>query len=218
MPVVVSLTVIGLYAFMMYWVFSAMAATPMGTAMPWFKMQAMTGSLVSYRLDTSADGPTHALGLVAEDYLTISDEFVAFATLTTPQQIALPGGEGSTLADIDAMNATERMQAALDAADSLPDGVIAHRLGDFVFTYHGIGTDATDSMLWLVIYWPDPDFNPVPGVSETIMVGQLDGTPLPIPMGAFPTALQRQNASRKAIGLPPLPDPATVTHAKPAGP
>ncbi len=160
----------------------------------------------------------HALGLIAEDYLTISDEFVGIMTLTVPQQIALPGGEGATLADIDAMSAIERIQAANDAADSLPDGVIAHRLGDFVFTYHGIGTDETDSTLWLVIYWPDPDFNPPPQVSETIMVGQLDGTPLPIPVGSFPGALQRQNVARQATGLPPLPDPATVTHAKPAGP
>lgn len=217
MPVVLSLTVVGLYAFMMYWMFSMVGTARLATA-PFFKMQAMTGSLVSYRLDTSADGPTHALRLVAEDYLMVSDEFVGDMTMTSSQQIALPGGEGATLADFDAMSPTERIQAALDAADSLPDGVIAHRLGDFVFTYHGIGTDATDNTLWLVIYWPDPDFNPPLQASEPIMVGQLDGTPLPILMGMFPAALQRQNASRKAIGLPPLPDPATITHANPAGP
>ena len=115
------------------------------------------------------------------------------------------------------MTATERIQVANDAADTLPDGVIAHRLGDFVFTYHGIGTGATDNTLWLVIYWPDPDFNPPPQVSEMIMVGQLDGTTLPIAMGSFPGALRRQNVARQAIGLGPLPDPATVTHANPAG-
>ena len=49
-----------------------------------------------------------------------------------------------------------------------------------------------------------------------VVVGLADGTSLPVPLGGFAQTLRMQNMLRAKYNLPPLPDPATVTHAKPA--
>ena len=48
------------------------------------------------------------------------------------------------------------------------------------------------------------------------MVGRADGRVLMIPRQQLAPRLRSQNALRARLGLPPLPDPATVTHETPA--
>ncbi len=49
-----------------------------------------------------------------------------------------------------------------------------------------------------------------------LIAGQADGMPMYVPLNSLGLALTVQNALRAKYNLPPLPDPATVTHTKPA--
>ena len=90
--------------------------------------------------------------------------------------------------------------------------------------------NSPDPGLWLIIVSPDPDVNPtatatsggptivVRGtkVSGLLATGLADGSVLQFPSNSLSANLSQQNALRAKYNLPPLPDPATVTHAKPA--
>ena len=112
---------------------------------------------------------------------------------------------------------SNRQQQAIDAAaGTVPEGTIAHRLGDFVFTYHGIDLDNADPALWIVILSPDPAQTRFGNTSPFVTVGLADGTTRQF-SGDFRSRLAVQNELRAQCNLPPLPDPATVTHERPAG-
>jgi hypothetical protein len=93
---------------------------------------------------------------------------------------------------------------------------VGHRLGDFVFTHHGIDLDSPDPDLWLVIMSADPAVNTPPAPEDELAVGRADGTVQVITAASFDAGLGRQNDLRAKYGLRPLPPPASVTHAKPA--
>ena len=63
---------------------------------------------------------------------------------------------------------------------------------------------------------PDPGTAQLKRSGRSVVVGQADGTLLLILPTRFPVLLARQNQLRAEHGLPPLPDPATVTHRSPA--
>ena len=111
--------------------------------------------------------------------------------------------------------ALRRLHAIDAAAGAVPEGTIAHRLGDFVFTYHGIDLDNADPALWIVILSPDPAQARLGNTSPFVTVGLADGTTRQF-SGGFRTHLAAQNELRAKYNLPPLPDPATITHEEPA--
>ncbi len=121
---------------------------------------------------------------------------------------------GTTLDRIEFLPSKDRASVNEAAVAALPPNAVAHRLGDFVFTYHGIDMRSADPDLWTVIYWPDPFCN---GFIEpqTVVVGLPGGGSRPI-LGDFAAELAAQNQLRALAGLPPLPDPATVSHGRPA--
>ena len=43
--------------------------------------------------------------------------------------------------------------------ESQPADLVAHRVGDFVFTYHGVDVLNGDPGLWLVVFSPDADLS-----------------------------------------------------------
>jgi hypothetical protein len=105
------------------------------------------------------------------------------------------------------------MTALADAmAASLPDGVVAHRVGDVVFTYHGVDPDAPASQgLWIAVEAPEsaPE-------TASIAVYYADGRSGLVVGAGWQAAVAEQNALRKVRGLAPLPDPRTVTLTGPA--
>ena len=103
-----------------------------------------------------------------------------------------------------------------DAIRRLPPDVIAHRLGDFVFTYHGIDPNAANGSLWLIIGSPDPDGQPYSLPGGEIWIGRADGVVIAVAIGIIDNALKQQNELRRAEGLPELPHPSEITHNKPA--
>ncbi len=158
--------------------------------------------------------PNHAIELVASKSSAVTaHSFVATGSATTVAQI--PVG-GTTLEKYSFLPPGRRTAVEQAAADALPQGTVAHRLGDFVFTHHGIGQEPRFTGLWLVILWPDPEANAGRTDAKDVVIGTTDGKILAYPREQFAAQLGRQNQQRQAAGLAPLPDPASVTHARPA--
>ncbi|MCW5777250.1 MAG: YIP1 family protein [Phycisphaeraceae bacterium] len=148
--------------------------------------------------------PAHALELVTDGTLSAA-MLSSVSTATTTAAIAF---EATDLQTFSLMPATQAKSMAARASASLPAGVVAHRVVDFVFTYHGFDpAGPNNAALWVVIHSPDPASNPV---STPGAVGLANGSAMPMPQGMFPTFLQQQNDIRATFGLPPLPDPGTV--------
>ena len=171
---------------------------------------AIVQAIVQHAVLHNGQGPRHALELVQDQTFGVSN-FKAADSLTDVENISV--GETS-LDELEYLPPNKLALTIADEADALPDDVVAHRLGDFVFTYHGVDLSAPNPQLWIVMYSPDPDSNTGPGPSRPI-VGFADGTARALP-GRMANELRAQNALRAQFSLPPLPDPATVTHRKPA--
>jgi len=135
---------------------------------------------------------------------------------------------GTTMDDVPVADGNLRTFSALDTdeqrriiaslVDAWPDGVIAHRVGDYVFTYHGASLLGRNPELWVVVMLPDPDVNGAPFPDDVVLIGVDDaGEPMwPIVYEDLASELLDQNRYRATIGLAPLPDLLTVTHDSPA--
>ncbi len=175
--------------------------------------QSITTGIISHAGQNNGVGPDHALSLITDDGFS-GDELLDDFSDTFESDVPLGSG---TLADVSTMNTTEKATLLQASVDALPDNVIAHRLGDFVFTYHGLDLTNPDPGLWVVILSWDPDATLSGSSQITVPVGLADGTVISFPYADLATIqLPQQNALRAASGLPPLPDPATVTHDQPA--
>ena len=101
------------------------------------------------------------------------------------------------------------------AVAALPEGTVAHRLGDYVFTYEGMDLNNAVPRLWVVVEIHDPSANAGEPPQTTLRCGQADGTIVNIPTGSFPSYLNTQNMLRRQNRLPPLPDLMTISYAPP---
>jgi hypothetical protein len=107
-----------------------------------------------------------------------------------------------------------RLRAVAAEIDATPPGRVAHRFGDYVFTYHGATLGAADPALWTMVMTPAPEANvlgpdtPVVMTAASMMIEEHT-------LKDLPALLVAQNALRATLGLPPLPDLVTVTHASP---
>lgn len=181
--------------------------------------QRVTDAIMQHVELNAYTGPDHALRLAANGSLGASD-FVTIGSVTMVSDIPV---NDKTLEDFDAMSLSQQNDAVDKAAAALPDDVIAHRVGDFVFTCHGAKLNDCPPDLWIVICAADPGVYTLPSApaaatNPTVMVaiGQVDGTVRQIFRTQLAAELADQNDVRAAAGLPPLPDPFTVTHAQPA--
>lgn len=87
----------------------------------------------------------------------------------------------------------------------LPEDVVAHRVGPFVFAYHGVDSHDPPDGLWLIIQDTQPR-----------RVYRSDGSTRRIDPEDWPDELAAQNERRAELGLSPLPDPAAITEDRPA--
>lgn len=97
--------------------------------------------------------PVHALELVEKNYLLLTD-FAIEGSL----QAAVVGGR--SLADGITLSPEELKTWTQTAAAGMPEKVLAHRVGDFVFTYHGLIADPSRATVpsqpsrWICMYMP----------------------------------------------------------------
>lgn len=175
----------------------------------------MNSLLLTYGYRFGGAVPQHAIELALLDgfeyTLTSKPPFCDPGTRTTAAQVPL--GDG-TLDDFLKAGRAERVRIAARALEVMPPGVVAHRLGDFVFLDRG-APPVSDRQLWTVVMLPDPDANGPLAPDATIDVGTANGTVFTITTNGLPILLDDQNSHRATLGLPPLPDLAGVTHAQP---
>ncbi|MCP3902229.1 MAG: hypothetical protein GY715_01225 [Planctomycetes bacterium] len=166
--------------------------------------QALSGSV-------TADGsyPDHGLMLVVDANMS-PGEFISPMSSTTWSDITL--GQ-SDLGEFRRQGSGRQAQMAGAAADALPPDTVAHRIGDVVFTFHGLDP-AGDPSLWVFVMPPDPA--PFPGGAQVWIVAEAGGSVYPVQQRGFSLKLAEQNDLRAQAGLPPLPDPSTVGHDAPA--
>lgn len=154
--------------------------------------------------------PHHAAELIDSQRIWISAFLIpGFDQAARLDQTTIAGMSLSNL-----MSATTENTASIIAAAnaSLPDNVIAHRVGDTVFCYHGIDFATAEPRLWTVISSPEPGQPP----ANQLAIGFADGSVRMYETATFSVSLSHQNALRADSGLPPLPDPSTVTVSQPA--
>ena len=210
-PTVVVLLALAGFGVLMVWGVSQANLATATVVTQKTETQAIASAVRAYAQDNDGRGPVHAIQLVEESDFGASN-FKASHTFTAETQIPLAYTTLNTFMHL----RSNRKQQAIDAAvGAVPQGMIAHRLGDFVFTYHGIDLDNADPALWIVILSPDPAQARLGNMSPFVTVGLADGTTRKF-SGDFRIRLAAQNELRARYNLPPLPDPATVTHEKPA--
>lgn len=166
-------------------------------------------------IELDSNDVVHASALIVHQNLDPMS-YLELGSNTHPRDV--PIGSGTLM---DFIGGDVAMQRTLieEASAVMPDKVIAHRVGDFVFTHHGHSRSTsalTDPDLWVVIGSPDPDRNPAPSPGDVVVVGTSGGATRNFAFEQFGQMLEAQNALRATHGLPPLPDPRTVTHGAPA--
>ncbi|MFB3138510.1 MAG: hypothetical protein ACE10B_04770 [Phycisphaerales bacterium] len=211
-PVSLILLVVGGYVAFFVAIFSGMGTMSAGMTMPTTDTQIVLDGVLEYASGHDGQGPGHALQLVTSAGLSETD-FVTSGSTTGIDDV--PAGDADLVAFM-LLSPGDQAEVADAAAEALPQGTIAHRLGDFVFTYHGLDLTAADPGLWVVVQSPDPDVNSVQPPWVVFGVGRADGTVITVGLTQMAMSLQQQNAIRAASGLPPLPNPAMVTHDAPA--
>lgn len=217
-----------LFAAYLWFVFAAVSMAQAGAASSVRRAETtvLTSQVLTYASQNGNQGPCHAAQLTVDNGLGAAN-FVGSGSSTDDTTIAVGG---ATLSGLDFLPPNKKRAEVKAAGDALPSNVVAHRLGDFVFTYHGmtLPPGPAPNKLWIVVFSPDPDFNPN-GVAAPaqpfgpqparqgpgLVVGYADGT-TGFEGGPIGLLLANQNALRAQAGLPPLPDPQTVTHANPA--
>ena len=215
LPILVVLSLAGIAAWGAFFAFNTMPAAlarANAAAAAMASAEAPAQAVLTYALQNQDKGPRHAAQLIADGSLAASD---VIAPTSTTVETDVPVGDVS-LARLVTLTPESQIAFADAAADLLPPNTIAHRLGDMVFTYHGIDLAKADRELWTVVTSPDPDAgNPVV-VQGVTSVGLADGSTFVLPVQAMASYLELQNDLRAEFGLPPLPDPSTVTHDQPA--
>jgi hypothetical protein len=202
----------GLYAGIIVMSVSSIGPFAPNTVMLRGEVQAMCSAVLKYADDHRGRGPDHAVLLLPGGYL-MSGSFVSIESET--YEIEVPVAN-TTLDQFASLSSGGQEVVARRAVNAMPRGTIAHRFGDFVFTYHGLDLRDTDPGVWVVVMTADPDSNSSPWFGREIWAGRADGTVSAIHCDDLPQALEQQNRLRKRLGLPPLPDPTTITHTKPA--
>lgn len=174
-------------------------------------LSSMVVALKGYADSHNGETPVHSLRLLASGDLT-ADEFVSVDSPTMTDDVTI--GE-KTLEELQYLPEDQLGAAVQAAADRLPAGVVAHRVGDYVFTYHGINLKSASNKLWLVIESPEPK-QAGAKADRTIRVIGADRIITTYTALAFDGALEDQNTRRRLRSLPPLPHPDTVTPDRPA--
>ncbi|MEM7628743.1 MAG: hypothetical protein AAF356_04890 [Planctomycetota bacterium] len=160
-------------------------------------------------------GNDHLLVLVRDERITLWDT-VAGYTDTFPGDITIADVSLQSAADLeDPQLFADEIDRLLETIEPLPEDVIAHRLGDFVFAGHGVDFTGPANGVWVVILAPDPDQHAPQSWDTFVMVDEL-GRATTINRANFDGMLAVQNITRQAAGLEPLPHPGTITHDEPA--
>jgi hypothetical protein len=180
---------------------------------------ALVASGLFAHVDRTGDWPAHAIELVAANDVAASALTVAGRT---PADV--PAGPMTLQAFT--LLPPERERALSQAlAESLPANTVAHRLGDYVFTWHGIPAAWGDANsptipLWVAVLVPEQETprpaGPVGAAGEEVVAILLDRSTVSFARSQLPRRLDEQNDMREQVGLAPLPELTAIPHETPA--
>jgi hypothetical protein len=109
-----------------------------------------------------------------------------------------------TAMSLDGMDDASRASALQAITSTWPADVTAHRIGNIIFTHHGI-TPTDDPRLWLLVELPET-------ANDTFADAvHLSGASIFNTQTAAQVTIDQQNRLRIAAGLAPLPDYQTLT-------
>jgi len=195
---------------------SGMSTTTSGFATPKVQAQQAANFIISHAQANNGQGPAHALQLLSSTGMG-TNHFIAWSTATQWTDVAIGS---ATLDDYDTLSISGRQAMEQAAVRQQPADVVAHRVGDLVFTYHGFDlSNPPDPGLWLVVVCDDPDAMAAAGTGPTIdpvPIGLAGGGINSVWRSNFQPRLQKQNALRAQFNLPPLPNPLTLSQDRPA--
>lgn len=220
MPVALALVAGGMIGFSMWWINTSMMMG--GAWVTSYSADAVHDGVLANTFMNEGVSPAHALEFIpAGNFSTYAYDgpvgrmFCYEYSGTTMDDVPVADGNLRTFS---ALGTDEQREIIASLVDDWPDGVIAHRVGDYVFTYHGASLIGHNPEFWVVVMIPDPDVNGVPLPDDTVLIGVDDtGEPMwPITYEDLASELLEQNRYRATIGLAPLPDLLTVTNDSPA--
>jgi hypothetical protein len=169
------------------------------------------GALLAYAQEHKGRGPKHAAQLLLEGRVR-PGAFLLTDSLSVLSSVRLAD---SLLSRFEDLPPEDQARAVRSAVERLPEGTIAHRLGDFVFTFHGVDLADPEPKLWVIVWSPDPAQNGPPSRDELIPVGLACGKVAQIAVSEFAAVLDTQNQLRADLDLPPLVNPFMVRHGRP---
>jgi hypothetical protein len=192
-----------------------------GTYAPMSEASMISTGLRAYAANHNGLGPTHGIELVAGNQLPAA-AFAIWQVGHDEANITLPGA-GITLSAYQFLPTNRSRITANTIVAAQPANVIAHRVGDVVFTHHGMNLNSPSPGLWIAVICPDPDQPTSPGVrvgggvfSAIAPVAIMADGSFSVISPNLASAMPAQNALRASLGLPPLPDLATVRNGTPA--
>lgn len=185
----------------------------------------ITSALRRYRRNGIGVLPEHGSALVAAGLLKPQD-FIAPDSATAPENIRV----GHTnLAALATLPVEERWAAVRAEAESLPPNVVAHRVGDLVFVYHGVKPAlqacgkrcaVSESELWWFVITRAYEFTSPPRPGTDIWLGAARSKAVHYEEFVGPVnrrrdgALPQQNLLRQSLGLCPFTSPTLVRTAQ----
>lgn len=211
-PLIALAVVIGL---IVAWFYFIINTATMATA----RSGAMWAGIDQARANSVGNAITAEVSLLGGSYPSHGVEMLRHGTLTETDLFTSTNMVDSISArviDVPLSRFQFEQQAVDDAVASLPAGVLAHRVGDVVFTWHGF-TPATDGDLWVAVMAP-PTGSGGATSGGSWWVIEADGDVTEVTTARRPSDLGAQNRLRAGHGLPALPDLETVTDHYPRFP
>ncbi|MHC4588257.1 MAG: hypothetical protein ACYTAQ_02710 [Planctomycetota bacterium] len=190
-PVVLVVLLVAAYVSLVaFAVYSSASTAAGGFSSPIQETRVVLDAVLAHASDHEGRGPAHALALVEGGSMTEWD-FVGRSTATDVSGVPVSGA--LDLVDFAVLPPSEQQEVVEEAAEALPDGVTAYRVGDFVFTYPGLDLADARAGLWVVVMAPDPDAAVSRVAPGPVVVGTVDGTVQAITRSRLAAALARQN-------------------------
>ncbi|VAX42108.1 hypothetical protein MNBD_PLANCTO03-101, partial [hydrothermal vent metagenome] len=151
--------------------------------------------------------PAHAGELLLDGSVMIYD-FTSPFSLTLPVDCVI---DTTSLEVWESLPPEAQQGMVARAVAAMPPETVAHRLGDFVFTYHGIDPADPPPDLWLVVEAWDPAATGQSQWGQTeVHVLTTQGVVESFDPAMIGVELHTQNVLRASHGLEPLPDPFSV--------
>jgi len=167
--------------------------------------------------------PDHGAELLLQSNSVGPRDFYSDPAAVTPTD---PFAGAYDLGAVESMTASAQSQAINQLATNLPADVIAHRVGDCIFTYHGVQPPSTAptgvytparSGVWILVVESRSQQSMYSSGSGALYTAYAEnGNSQSFDASRMQTELAAQNQIRAGLGLDPLPDLTTITHAQPA--